>query len=232
VGTINTPTVLNGGFNFRQFWDGRAGTLEEQVDGPLLHPSEMGLNWDDALALLRGDADYARAFAASYPDGVTPAAVRDAIATFERSLITPNSRFDRHLRGEADVLGAEELEGYKLFLETGCVSCHQGLNVGGNMYQVFGRMGNYFEDRGDVTASDLGRFNVTGHERDRHKFKVPSLRNVELTAPYFHDGSAETLAEAVQIMARYQIGESLPDGEVAQLVAFLKTLTGENLRRP
>ena len=203
------------------------------MDGPLLHPSEMASSWADVLALLKREPAYSAPFAEIYADGVTADNVRDAIATFERSLVTPNSRFDRYLRGETGALHAQELEGYRLFMETGCVTCHQGINVGGNMFQVFGRMGNYFADRGGVEqAADLGRYNVTGDERDKHKFKVPSLRNVELTAPYFHDGSAATLEAAVQTMAHYQIGQPLHDDEVADIVAFLKTLTGENARRP
>jgi cytochrome c peroxidase len=231
VGQLNAPTVFNGGFNFRQFWDGRADTLEKQVDGPLLHPAEMGSTWADVLSTLKSDSAYAKAFAGIYPDGVTPDNARDAVATFERSLITPNSRFDRYLRGETGVLTDIELKGFRLFTEIGCVTCHQGMNIGGNMFQALGRVGNYFADRGDETARDLGRFNVTGDERDRHKFKVPSLRNVELTAPYLHDGSAATLEEVVQIMARYQIGQPIHDDEVASLVAFLRTLTGESPRR-
>jgi cytochrome c peroxidase len=232
LGSINAPTVFNGAYNFRQFWDGRASTLEEQVDGPLNHPAEMASSWPVTLAMLKNDASYARAFLQAYDDGVTQANLRDAIATFERSLITPNARFDRFLRGETGVLTDSEKEGYRLFTEVGCVTCHQGLNIGGNMFQVLGRMGNYFDDRGDVQPADLGRFNVTGDERDKFKFKVPSLRNVELTAPYLHDGTAATLEEAVQTMAHYQIGQPLKDEEVAHLVAFLKTLTGEGAESP
>ena len=231
-GTMNSPTVFNGAYNFRQFWDGRAATLEEQINGPLCHPAEMGSSWPDALAMLGKDAAYSKSFEETYADGITADNLRDAIATFERSLITPNARFDRFLRGEKDVLTADEQEGYRLFTEIGCVTCHQGMNIGGNMFQVLGRMGNYFDDRGDIQPSDLGRFNVTGDERDKYKFKVPSLRNVELTAPYLHDGSAATLEQAVETMARYQIGQPLHPDELEHLVAFLKTLTGESARRP
>jgi len=232
LGSVNAPTVLNSGFNFRQFWDGRAATLEEQVDGPLLHPAEMASSWDDVLATLRNDKAYAKSFGDVYADGVTPANVRDAIATFERSLVTPNSRFDRWLRGEADALTAEEQEGFRLFVDVGCVTCHQGVNVGGNLFEVLGRSNDYFKDKGSSKPADLGRFNVTGNEADKHKFKVPALRNVELTAPYLHDGSAATLQEAVQVMASYQIGRELQPHEVDRLVAFLRTLTGENAIHP
>lgn len=232
VGTVNAPTVLNGAFNFRQFWDGRAASLETQVDGPLLHPGEMSSAWAQVLPMLQGDPSYTQAFDEIYPNGVTADNLRDSIATFERSLITPNARFDRHLRGEKDVLTEAELAGFQLFTDIGCVTCHSGINIGGSMFQVFGRTGNYFEDRGNIQPADLGRFNATGDERDKFKFKVPSLRNVELTAPYLHDGSAATLEEAIQVMARYQIGTSLRDGELASLVAFLKSLTGESPKRP
>lgn len=232
LGSVNAPTVLNSGFNFRQFWDGRAATLEEQVDGPLLHPAEMASSWDAVLATLKADDAYAKAFRDVYADGVTPVNVRDAIATFERSLVTPNSRFDRWLRGEYDALTAEEQEGFRLFVDVGCVTCHQGVNVGGNLFEVLGRSNDYFKDRDSQKPADLGRFNVTGNEADKHKFKVPALRNIELTAPYLHDGSAATLQEVVQIMANYQTGRELAAHEVDLIVAFLRTLTGENAIHP
>ena len=231
-GELNAPTVLNSGFNFRQFWDGRAATLEEQVDGPLQHPHEMANTWEKVLAFLSTDARYAKDFQEAYSDGITPANLRDALATYERSLFTPNSRFDRWLRGEADALTADEQQGFHLFVDTGCVTCHQGVNVGGNLFEVLGRSADYFKDRGNEKPADLGRFNVTGNENDKHKFKVPTLRNVELTAPYLHDGSAATLKDAVEVMGTYQIGRELQPREVDLLVIFLKTLTGENAIRP
>jgi len=227
-GELNAPTVLNSGFNFRQFWDGRAATLEEQVDGPLQHPAEMANTWDKVLAFLSADARYAKDFQDAYADGITPVNLRDALATYERSLFTPNSRFDRWLRGDAAALTTEESEGYRLFVQVGCATCHQGVNVGGNMFQTMGHARDYFASRGQDKPADLGRFNVTGDDADKHKFKVPSLRNVELTAPYLHDGSAATLEEAVQVMASYQIGQPLKEIEVSRLVAFLLTLTGES----
>jgi cytochrome c peroxidase len=158
--------------------------------------------------------------------------VKDAIATFERSLITPNSRFDRFLRGDQTALNAEEQAGYELFKQIGCTSCHQGLNIGGNMYQKLGIMEDYFAVRGHITEVDLGRFNITKLEQDRYFFKVPSLRNVAVTPPYLHDGSAATLEDAVQVMARYQLGKKLKVAEVAKIVAFLRTLTGEYSGKP
>jgi cytochrome c peroxidase len=226
VGPINTPTVLNSGLNFRQFWNGRAATLEEQAAGPVHNPGEMGSNWGEVLGKLGKDAKMISQFGSVYGDGLQPANIQDAIATFERSLITP-SRFDRYLRGDSGAINDEERTGYQLFKNYGCVACHQGVNIGGNMYQTFGVLGNYFQDKGKVTDADLGRYAVTKRESDRHVFKVPSLRNVELTAPYFHDGSAQTLEAAVDVMFRYQLGRTAPAADKAQIVKFLKTLTAE-----
>lgn len=228
VGTMNSPTVFNSRFNSSQFWDGRAKTLEEQIDSPLEHAGEMGLGWEGVLAFLRGSEDYTAAFREAYGGPPGRDSVRDAIATFERSLISPNGAFDRYLRGDEDALSDEALAGYELFVSIGCTSCHQGVNVGGNMFQPFGTMGNPFagEVEGESARVHLGRFNVTGRERDRHVFRVPSLRNVELTAPYFHDGSAATLEEAVRQMSLYQLGRELTDEETRRLVAFLESLTG------
>jgi len=226
-GGINAPTVFNSGFNFRQFWNGRAETLEEQVDGPLQHPAEMGATWPQAIAALSKDPSYRTEFAAIYRDGIQPHNVKDAIATFERSLITPNSRFDRFLRGERTALNEQERAGYRLFKQLGCVSCHQGVNIGGNAYQKLGVMEDYFTARGNISEADLGRFSITKREEDRHVFKVPSLRNVALTPPYLHDGSAKTLEDAVRVMARHQLGEQLGTDELKKIVAFLHTLTGE-----
>lgn len=226
VGTVNTPTVFNAALNFKQFWDGRADSLEEQIDGPIHNPIEMGSSWPEITAKLQDDLQYRRAFAALYPNGLTSAAIKDALATFERSLLTPDSRFDQFLRGNTDALTENERTGYRLFKQYGCVACHQGANVGGNMFQKFGILGDYFADRGRVTTTDHGRQNLSGHEEHHHIFKVPSLRLAALTPPYFHDGSIDTLDEAVRIMARYQLGRSLAAHEVASIVAFLNTLPG------
>jgi cytochrome c peroxidase len=227
VGAINALTVLNCGLNVAQFWDGRAETLEAQAGGPIENTKEMGNTWANVLATLGNDASYRDAFARAFPTGLSEANVRTAIASFERTLLTPGSKFDRWLRGEKDALSKEELSGYELFKAVGCIACHQGQNVGGNMFQRFGVMGDYFADRGNVRTEDYGRFNVTKSESDRFVFRVPSLRNVELTAPYFHDGSAPDLQSAVRVMARYQLGRVLTDDEVNALVAFLKSLTGK-----
>ena len=226
LGDVNAPTVFNSGFNFVQFWDGRAGTLEEQVNGPITHPREMGTDWPTVEMRLRGIPGYVADFERLYDDGVTARNIRDAIASFERSLVTADSRFDRYLNGDTFAITVEEREGYAFFKSFGCVSCHQGVNVGGNMFQKFGIMLADRDADEPENPSDLGRFNVTGRQEDRHVFKVPSLRNVELTAPYFHDGSAPDLPLAVRVMAEMQLGQQLTERQVSRIVAFLKTLTG------
>ena len=226
-GKINTLTVFNSGFNFRLFWDGRAATLEDQMDIPLQHPAEMATTWPKVIAKLNNDAAYRRDFAALYPHGIEQPAIKDAIATYERSLTTPNSKFDRYLRGDIHAMSDEELEGYQLFKSLGCINCHQGMNVGGNLYQKLGVVNDYFAARGNVSEVDYGRYNITKIEADRYKFRVASLRNVALTAPYFHDASADTLEKAVLTMGRYQLGVSLSRDEIISIVKFLKTLTGE-----
>jgi cytochrome c peroxidase len=232
VGIINAPTVLNSGFSFSQFWDGRAATLEDQVDEPVQSKIEMGSTWPEVIAKLKGSPAYVDAFHQIYADDVRKEHVKDSIAEFERSLSTPNSRFDRFLRHDANALTAREQQGYELFKSSGCSSCHQGMNVGGNMYQKMGVMTPYFAEGAKITPADRGRFNVTGDPRDLYMFKVPSLRNVALTAPYFHDGAADTLPDAVRMMAKYQLGHPLTPEEVELIVEFLKTLTGELNGKP
>lgn len=229
-GPINTPTVFNSAYNFSQFWDGRADNLEQQAAGPVHNPVEMGSNWTEVTAKLSADPKIKAAFRDLYPDGITADNIVDAIATFERTLVTVDSPFDRFLLGDQTAIDAEAKRGYELFQSYGCSSCHQGLNVGGNMYQTMGAMGDYFGDRGDENETDQGRFHVTGREMDRHVFKVPSLRMVVHTAPYFHDGAANTLEEAVELMAKYQLGRDIPPEDLKPIVAFLHTLAGEYKR--
>ena len=231
-GPINAPTVFNSSFNFLQFWDGRVNSLEIQVASPVHNPVEMGSNWAEVLAKLGEDDAMLKAFKDSYPDGLQAKNIQDAIATFERSLITPNARFDKYLRGDQNAVSADELQGYRLFKQYGCVACHQGINVGGNMFQQFGIMGDYFKQRGNPTEADLGRFKVTNNPADKHFFKVPSLRNIALTAPYFHDGSARTLNDAVDVMFKYQLGRSAPPQDKELIIKFLHTLTGELHGKP
>ena len=227
-GPINAPTVFNTAFNFKQFWDGRAETLEDQIDGPVQSAIEMASLWPDVVAKLYQDESYPALFDQIYPDGINRENVKNALAEFMRSLTTPNSRFDQWLNGDQDALNGREKLGYSLFKSYGCVSCHQGAAVGGNMFQVFGVLNEYFKRRGNITEADMGRFNVTGNEADMHAFKVPSLRMAAHTAPYLHDGSAATLREAVDIMFEFQLGREAPDEDKDAIVAFIKTLAGES----
>ena len=227
-GTINAPTVFNAGLNFRQFWDGRARTLEHQIDGPVQSPVELGSLWPEVIAKLHEHESYPGRFDALYPDGINRKNVKDALAEFMRSLVTPNSRFDQWLKGDDGALTALEEHGYALFKHYGCISCHQGANVGGNMFQVFGVLNEYFKRRGGITEADYGRYNLTGNPADRHAFKVPSLRMAVHTAPYLHDGNAATLRDAVDAMFEYQLGREAPDEDKEAIVAFIKTLAGDN----
>ena len=229
LGGVNAPTVYNAVYNFVQFWDGRANTLAAQAAGPPLNPVEMASeSFDQIIAKLQKDKKFADAFKAVYPDGLTEANITDAIEQFERSLVTPGSAFDKWLQGEDEALTAEQLEGYELFKKYDCATCHAGPILGGLTYELMGHRNDYFGDRGlELTHEDNGRFKETALERDRHRFKVPGLRNVEHTWPYYHDGTRETLEEAVRDMAIYQSDVTLTPEETDLIVAFLKSLTGE-----
>ncbi|MFW9078277.1 cytochrome-c peroxidase [Pseudomonas sp. P2757] len=224
---VNTPTVLNASLNFRQFWDGRVETLEAQADNVITSPHEMGSDWKTVVQRISDDPGYRKAFDSTYPDAVTKANIQNALATYQRTLLSPGSRFDQYLLGKTDILTLEEKYGYQRFKDYGCIACHQGVNIGGNMFQKFGVFGDYIADRGNPTSADLGRFNVTGDEADRAVFKVPSLRNVALTAPYFHDGSAPDLERAVDVMFQYQLGRMPSTEDKTLIIQFLKTLTGQ-----
>ncbi len=226
MGSINAPTVFNTSLHLAWFWDGRATSLQEQAAGPVHNPAEMDSNWEATVAKLKEDASYRETFGRLYHDGISGANIADAIAQFERTLLTPNSPFDRFLLCDKEALSPLERSGYWRFLELGCASCHQGVGIGGNMFQRFGVMADYFSGR-PFRQADQGRFNVTGREEDRHVFKVPSLRNVALTAPYFHDASARTLEDAVTIMARFQLGRDISPEDLRAISAFLRSLTGE-----
>lgn len=228
-GSIKAPTVYNSAYNFAQFWDGRAATLEEQVAGPIHNPLEMDSDWGKVLVKLKQDPQVVSEFNEIYPEGISPDTISDAIATFERSLITTDSPFDRWLQGDDTAITEEELHGYRLFNSYGCSSCHQGRNVGGNLYAYMGAMGDYFADRGgDVSKSDLGRFNVTGDSSDRFFFKVPSLRLAVLQKYYFHDASETSLKHAIQTMGHYQLGRDIPAEDAAAIAAFLESLVGNH----
>jgi cytochrome c peroxidase len=227
LGDYNSPTVFNAALNFRQFWDGRADTLSDQVSGPLTSITEMASSWAIAVRRVSEDKEYRQAFDREYGGEISEKTISDAIAHFEATLLTPNSPFDRYLNGDTAAISREAREGHRRFVSFGCISCHQGVNVGGNLFQLFGVMGNYFVDRGNPAKADLGRYNVTGRKEDRYVFKVPGLRNVAVTAPYFHDGSVDTLDMAIEIMARYQLGRELPEKDRRHIAVFLESLTGE-----
>ncbi len=221
----DAPTLLNAGYNLAQFWDGRATSLEEQVEHPLTDSNMLGSSWERVIKYLSKEPSYARAFKVCFRGVPTPERVQSALATYERSLVTPNSKLDQWLAGNEKSLSADEFGGYFLFKKYDCISCHQGAAVGGSMFQRLGVAKPYYTNT--LAKADLGRFNVTERERDRAVFRVPALRNVELTAPYFHDGSVATLESAVEKMIEYQCGEQVNQENVRRIVAFLKTLTGE-----
>lgn len=233
LGGVNAPTVYNACFNFVQFWDGRAATLAEQAGGPPLNPVEMGCkSFDEIVARLSDDKAFVKSFNEVYPEGLSQATITDAIAEFEKTLVTPNSDFDRYLKGDKNAMTAEQIEGYDLFKKYDCATCHAGVNMGGLTYELMGQRANYFEDReltekSGLTDGDNGRWAQTKVERDRYRFKTPTLRNVALTYPYYHDGSVETLKEAVTKMAKYQVGREMADGEADKVVSYLNALTGE-----
>ena len=222
-GPINAPTVLNSSLNLAQFWDGRAKDLQAQAGGPIANPGEMAFTHTLAINVLESIPAYVKEFKQVYgKSNIDIEQVTKAIAEFEKTLVTPNSRFDQWLLGDEDALTANELAGYKLFKASGCASCHNGEAAGGNSFQKMGVVEPY-----QAKSPAEGLIAVTGKDADRFKFKVPTLRNIEMTYPYFHDGEAETLTEAVDIMGRLQLGKKFNEKENAQIVAFLKTLTGD-----
>lgn len=232
-GNINAPTVFNAVFNVRQFWDGRAADLQEQAGGPPMNPIEMGSrDWAQIIEKLDRDEALTASFKAVYPEGWSGEAITDAIAEYEKLLITPGSRFDKWLLGDDAALTADEQEGYKRFKLYRCSSCHVGKAVGGQSFEYMDLKGDYFAWRGDPLPSDVGLQGFTGNEADLHRFKVPTLRNVELTAPYLHDGTVTSLDEAVRVMGVYLSGLPVPDQDRALIVGFLRTLTGEFRGQP
>lgn len=224
--SFNTPTVFNAGLSFRFNWRGNFRTLQEQNEAVLYDHTLMNTNWEELLTKLRSDPRYVEDFSDTYGSVPDRATVLDALTTFQRSLSTPNSRFDRYLNGDRGAISVDEERGYELFKGNGCISCHQGVNVGGNLFQKFGIFSNPFAGQ-TLTQADLGRFAITGVESDRHVFRVPSLRNIAVTAPYFHDGRTGSLENAVEIMARSQLGRELERRDVDLIAKFLATLTGE-----
>jgi cytochrome c peroxidase len=220
LGYFNVPTVFNAVYNFRQFWDGRAKDLQDQALQPIANPVEMGNTVENALKDLKNNKQYIRDFNLIYPDGITAKNLADALTEFEKTLITPNSPFDRYLRGDKNALSENAIKGYELFKEKGCISCHNGINIGGNLFNKFGIYG-------DTKSKEKGRYDITHKEEDKYVFKVPSLRNVSITAPYMHDGRASSLKEAVNLMLKYQLGRRIYGDDLRNIVSFLQSLTGE-----
>jgi len=218
---VNTPTVFNSVFNFVQFYDGRAKDLKEQTSMGLADKMHMNMKIDDLIVELK-KSKYNEKFETLFKDGLTKENFLNVMVEFQKALITPNSRFDKFLRGDTSELSTQEKQGYKDFKASGCINCHNGVNMGSNMYQ---KMGIFTPFRDEKVTN--GRFNVTARERDRYVYKVPTLRNIAQTAPYFHDGSAKTLTEAVSRMFEYQLGIKADSKKVASIVTFLKTLDGE-----
>lgn len=229
LGGVNSPTTLNSHLNFAQFWDGRAETLEDQAAGPIMNPVEMANTFENVIGYLQSEESYVEGFNAAFEDGtISEETVTSAIADYERTLTTPNGPFDRWLRGEDDAMNEQELRGLTSFMTVGCTSCHQGAGIGGTMYQRMGNVNDYFGSLARaLDENDYGRFNVTGDDADRHRFKVPILRNVTDTGPYMHDGAIEDLGEVVHIMAYHQLGRTLEQSEIDDIVAFMGTLGGE-----
>ncbi len=222
-GSLNAPTVLNSSMNLAQFWDGRAKDLQAQAAGPITNPGEMAFTHELALDVLSSIPAYQAEFLDVFDRGpIDMDQVTRAIAAFEETLVTPNARFDRWLRGDTRALSKDEVAGYKLFKTSGCTACHNGPALGGNSFRKMGVVEPY-----KASSPAEGRYAVTGKDADRFNFKVPTLRNVALTHPYFHDGEASTLTEAVDIMGRLQLGKRFSAIENAQIVAFLRSLTGE-----
>lgn len=230
-GPRNAPTVLNAVFNTAQFWDGRAKDLKEQAGGPLVNPIEMGTTQAHVVEQLKGIPGYVAEFHRAFPHQEDPVSfenVRDAIALFEATLITPDAPFDRYLRGQENALDTQQKKGLQLFINKGCASCHNGINIGGGMYAPFGvveKPGAEF-----LPPNDHGRFEVTKTPSDEYVFKVPTLRNIALTIPYFHSGKSWSLRQAVAVMGSSQLGATLTPQEVDDITAFLHSLTGRQPR--
>ena len=237
VGGRSAPTVWNSAFNSVQFWDGRAPSLEAQAKGPVTNPIEMGMkSWDDVVARLKAMPEYGKAFAAAFgsDDSVTADNAAKAIAAYERTLITPNSAYDKYVKGDKSALTEQQVRGMNTFADTGCVGCHSGaafngpqLPEGTGFYQKFPSYENGVLEAKYDFSKDLGRYEATKDAADQHFFKVPTLRNIALTAPYFHNGKVQTLDEAVRVMAKLQLNKDLSNEQVADIVAFLNSLTGE-----
>ncbi|MDF1583944.1 MAG: cytochrome-c peroxidase [Methyloprofundus sp.] len=230
TGGRSAPTVWNSAFNKVQFWDGRAASLEEQAAGPVTNPIEMGMkSWDDVVVRLKSIEGYQAYFDKAFGENsITKDNATKAIAAYERTLITPNSAYDKYAKGDKNALTAQQKRGLEKVAELGCTSCHSGPAFnGGGSFQKFPVINNAYLEKQYQFANDKGLFEVTAKSGDEHFFKVPTLRNIALTAPYFHNGSVKTLEKAVKVMAKVQLGKQLSNEETADIVAFLSALTGE-----
>ncbi|MCK9161727.1 MAG: cytochrome c peroxidase [Arcobacteraceae bacterium] len=219
-GSLNAPTLFNAVFNFRQNWDGSAKTLSSQAIGPITNSFEMGHNFGDLIDSLN-NTFYKKEFEAIYSDGVTKDNILDTLEEFQKTLITPNSPFDRYLLGDKSAISSNAKEGFALFKSKGCIVCHNGINIGGQLYSKFGMVEL-------IDNTNYGLYNITKDEEDKYYFKVPTLRNIALSAPYFHNGSIDLLYDAVVIMLKYQVGRETSSEDIDKIVEFLHTLTGEN----
>lgn len=227
--STKTPTVYNAVFNIRQTWSGARIDLLDQVDAPITNPKEHGTTWATVIAKLSADKELAAKFKRIYHSPISKQNIQHAIAEFEQSLVTVNAPFDRWLQGDQNAIDSKTKQGYQLFKRYGCISCHQGTNVGGNMFSKIGHFGDYFQDRGGkITETDLGRYIVTNNHYDKHVFKVPSLRLSSLQTHFFHDGSQNDLSDAIRVMAKYQLGRAIPEQDIQSIRAFLTSLVGQH----
>lgn len=228
LGDVNAPTVFNSAYNLVQFWDGRAVDLQEQAAGPPLNPVEMGsVSWDSIVAKFPVEEPFTQQFLALFPEGLTEKSITAAIAEFEKLLTTPNSRFDQYLKGNAEALSDREKEGYQLFQNHRCATCHVGMLMGGQSFEKIGLKADYFADRGkEIITADYGLYNTTKRAYDKFRVKTPTLRNIALTPPYFHDGTHQTLEEALESMLKYQTGTRMTSSDKEAVIGFLHTLTG------
>ncbi|MUK62136.1 cytochrome B6 [Aliivibrio fischeri] len=222
-GTRNSPTIFNIDLNTRFFWDGRAASLEEQIEGPIHNPLEMDNSWPSIIEYLNSDTKYQLLFEKTYDGDISDITIKDALVHFMKTLRTPNAPFDLYLKGDNKAISKVAVNGWNKFQNLGCVYCHQGQNIGGNLFQKLGNLTELENSFGE--NADLGRFNITGDINDRHVFRVPSLRNVAITPPYFHHGKVQTLEEAITIMAKVQLGQDLSPMTIVEISAFLNTLT-------
>lgn len=226
MGSLNTPTIFNTHLNFRQFWNGRAKDLDAVIEDHLQDPTIFKNNWQTVLKRIEGSPQLMNEFNQAYGKKPGKAEVKDALINYIETLTTPRSRFDLYLQGDTKALSPRAIKGYNLFKSYGCITCHQGPNIGGNLYQRLGVYKDYYKDKKNIQKADYGLFLLTGVESDRYVFKVPSLRNITTTGPYLHDGSAKTLREVIQIMGVYQVGQVIPPYDVTLIMEFMESLTG------